>query len=105
MTAVVTAGMFGDCGNQNRPVSSQYIVRFQPSYGVTVTSSEFGISGLFVARQRYDYTKDVGLIASYSDRAIGMHVGPRLHFGPANDPTSSSGVTRSRKYWFITSQR
>jgi hypothetical protein len=58
------------------------------SADVTVTSSEFGLSGLFVARKRYDYTKDVGLIAFFSDRSVGMHVGPRFHFGPRNDATT-----------------
>ncbi len=58
------------------------------SADVTVTSSEFGLSGLFVARRRYDYTKDIGLVAFFSDRSVGMHVGPRLHFGPKNDATT-----------------
>ena len=57
------------------------------SADVTVTSSEFGISGLFVARERYDYTKDIGLIPYLSDRSVGFHVGPRLHFGTPIDPT------------------
>lgn len=57
------------------------------SADVTVTSSEFGISGLFVARRRYDYTKDVGLVAFFSDRGVGMHVGPRVHFGRRIDAT------------------
>ena len=58
------------------------------SADVTVTSSEFGLSGLFVARKRYDYTKDLGLVAYFSDRSVGMHVGPRFHFGPRNDATT-----------------
>jgi len=58
------------------------------SADVTVTSSEFGVSGLFVARQRYDYRKDIGLIAFYNDRGVGFTVGPRVHFGTPNDPTS-----------------
>ncbi len=58
------------------------------SADVTVTSSEFGLSGLFVARRRYDYTKDLGLVAYFSDRSVGLHVGPRLHFGPRNDATT-----------------
>lgn len=53
-----------------------------------MTSSEFGLSGLFVARRRYDYTKDLGLVAYFSDRSVGLHVGPRLHFGPRNDATT-----------------
>jgi hypothetical protein len=58
------------------------------SADVTVTSSEFAISGLFVGRWRYDYTKDVGLITFFSDRGTGLHVGPRLHFGAPNDATT-----------------
>jgi hypothetical protein len=58
------------------------------SADVTVTSSEFAVSGLFVARRRYDYRKDLGLIAYLSDRSGGVHLGPRLHFGAANDATS-----------------
>lgn len=68
------------------------------SADVTVTSSEFGLSGLFVARQRYDYTKDIGLIGFFSDRSAGMHVGPRLHFGPRNDGTTY----RHNLYGFYT---
>lgn len=58
------------------------------SADVTVTSSQFGLSGLFVARRRYDYTKDLGLVGYFSDRSVGLHVGPRLHFGPRNDATT-----------------
>ncbi len=58
------------------------------SADVTVTSSEFGLSGLFVARRRYDYGKDIGLIGYFSDRSVGMHVGPRLHWGEKNDATT-----------------
>jgi len=58
------------------------------SADVTITSSEFGISGLFVARRRYDYRKDIGMIPFYSDRSVGFTVGPRVHFGTANDLTS-----------------
>ncbi len=68
------------------------------SADVTVTSSEFGLSGLFVARRRYDYTKDIGLIGFFSDRGVGMHVGPRLHFGPPNDATTC----RHNLYGFYT---
>lgn len=68
------------------------------SADVTVTSSEFGLSGLFVARKRYDYTKDLGLVAYFSDRSVGVHVGPRFHFGPRNDPTTY----RHNLYGFYT---
>ncbi len=70
------------------------------SADVTVTSSEFGLSGLFVARKRYDYTKDLGLIAFFSDRSVGLHVGPRFHFGPRNDATTY----RHNLYGFYTFQ-
>jgi len=68
------------------------------SADVTVTSSQFGLSGLFVARKRYDYTKDIGLIAFFSDRSVGMHVGPRVHFGPRNDAT----IYRHNLYGYYT---
>ena len=68
------------------------------SADVTVTSSEFGLSGLVVARRRYDYTKDIGLVGYFSDRSVGMHVGPRLHFGPPNDATTY----RHNLYGFYT---
>ncbi len=68
------------------------------SADVTVTSSEFGLSGLFVARKRYDYTKDIGLIGFFSDRSVGMHVGPRFHFGQRNDATTY----RHNVYGFYT---
>ncbi len=46
-----------------------------------VTSTEFGFAALGVVRQRYDYRKDFGIAALYSDRGIGVAVGPRLHWG------------------------
>ena len=68
-----------------RPAQTQVVL---DSADVTVTSSEFAVSGLFVGRRRYDYTKDLGLIAYLSDRSVGMHLGPRWHFGAPNDATS-----------------
>jgi hypothetical protein len=68
-----------------RPPLTQVVL---DSADVTVTSSEFAVSGLFVGRRRYDYTKDLGLIAYLSDRSVGMHLGPRWHFGAANDAAS-----------------
>ncbi|MBI3766866.1 MAG: hypothetical protein HY271_00050 [Deltaproteobacteria bacterium] len=68
------------------------------SADVTVTSSEFGISGLFVARRRYDYRKDVGMVAFYSDRSVGFTIGPRAHFGAPIDATSY----RHNLYGFYT---
>jgi hypothetical protein len=68
-----------------RPPLNQVVL---DSADVTVTSSELSIAGLFVGRRRYDYTRDLGLVAFLNDRMVGMHVGPRLHFGPPNDATS-----------------
>jgi hypothetical protein len=55
---------------------------------VEVSSSEFGISGLFVARRRGDYTMDLGAVPFYNERAIGVNAGPRFHWGTQNDPTT-----------------
>jgi hypothetical protein len=68
------------------------------SADVTVTSSEFGLAALFVARHRYDYTKDIGLVAFFNDRSVGGHLGPRLHFGPKVDTTTY----RHNLYGFYT---
>ena len=54
---------------------------------VEVSSTEFGISGLLVGRQRYDYQKDIGVAGFYTNRSAGVDVGPRLHWGEQNDPT------------------
>ncbi|HKC83912.1 MAG TPA: BamA/TamA family outer membrane protein, partial [bacterium] len=54
---------------------------------VEVSSTEFGISGLLVGRQRYDYRKDIAVAGFYTNRSIGVDVGPRLHWGEPNDPT------------------
>ncbi len=47
----------------------------------TVTSSQFGLATLFVARKRYDYSKDIGLTGFVSSRGAGVEIGPRWHFG------------------------
>ncbi|MFN8641019.1 MAG: hypothetical protein U0802_04930 [Candidatus Binatia bacterium] len=52
---------------------------------VAVTSTEFSIGALAVARLRYDYRKDLGLTAFYTNRGVGFAVGPRLHFGTPVD--------------------
>ncbi len=54
---------------------------------VEVSSTEFGFSGLVVARERYDYHKDIAAAGFYTNRGIGADVGPRLHWGTPNDPT------------------
>ncbi|MBX3024708.1 hypothetical protein KF840_07345 [bacterium] len=55
------------------------------SADVAVTSTEFAIGALALARLRYDYSKDVGLTAFYTNRGIGFAVGPRLHWGEPVD--------------------
>jgi hypothetical protein len=65
--------------------------RFQlvlDSAEVDVSSSEFGLAGLFVARERGDYTKDIAINPYYSERSFGGRIGPRLHFGERNDATT-----------------
>jgi hypothetical protein len=52
---------------------------------VEVSSTEFGLAALFVARRRYDYTKDLALNPYLTERSYGFYVGPRVHFGPQND--------------------
>jgi hypothetical protein len=55
---------------------------------VEVSSTEFGLAALFVARRRYDYTKDLALNPYLTERAYGFHAGPRVHFGARNDPNT-----------------
>ncbi|HJZ96088.1 MAG TPA: hypothetical protein VKE70_06255 [Candidatus Solibacter sp.] len=57
---------------------------------VEVSSTEFGISGLVVARGRYDYRKDFAAAGIYTNRGIGGTFGGRYHWGEQNDPTSYS---------------
>jgi len=40
-----------------------------------------------VGRGRYDYHKDIAAAGFYTNRGIGVDVGPRLHWGEPNDPT------------------
>ncbi|HEY8516997.1 MAG TPA: BamA/TamA family outer membrane protein [Candidatus Binatia bacterium] len=55
---------------------------------VEVSSTEFGLAALFVARRRYDYTKDIAINPYFTERSYGFNVGPRVHFGPRNDPNT-----------------
>jgi hypothetical protein len=57
------------------------------SADVAVTSTEFAIAALAVARLRYDYHKDIALTGFYTNRGIGFAIGPRLHFGDRVDGT------------------
>lgn len=52
---------------------------------VEVSSTEFGLAALFVARKRGDYTKDFAISPYLTERGYGVNAGPRLHFGPRND--------------------
>jgi len=52
---------------------------------VEVSSTEFGLAALFVARRRHDYTRDLALNPYFTERSYGFNVGPRLHFGARND--------------------
>lgn len=52
---------------------------------VEVSSTEFGLAALFVARKRGDYTKDFAFSPYLTERGYGVNAGPRLHFGPRND--------------------
>lgn len=68
------------------------------SADVAVTSTEFAIGALAVARLRYDYRKDVGLTAFYTNRGVGFALGPRLHWGAPIDNSSF----RNNLYAFYT---
>jgi len=70
------------------------------SAAVEVSSTEFGFSGLLVGRYRYDYTKDVAAAGFYTNRSVGIDVGPRLHWGTQNDPT----LYRNNLYLFYDAQ-
>ena len=52
---------------------------------VEVSSTEFGLAALFVARRRGDYTKDFAISPYLTERGYGVNAGPRVHFGPRND--------------------
>jgi outer membrane protein assembly factor BamA len=52
---------------------------------VEVSSTEFSISGLVVGRARYDYQKDLALVAFYTNRGGGFTAGGRYHFGEPVD--------------------
>jgi hypothetical protein len=67
-----------------RPPTPQVVL---DSAEVEVTSTEFGFSGLMVGRARYDYRKDIAAAGFYTNRSVGVDVGPRLHWGARNDPT------------------
>lgn len=67
---------------------------------VEVSSTEFGFSGLVVGRGRYDYRKDIAAAGFYTNRSLGVTVGPRYHWGERNDST----LYRHNLYAFYTAQ-
>lgn len=54
---------------------------------VEISSTEFGLSGLVVARGRYDYRKDLAFAGFYTNRSVGFTTGGRLHWGTPIDAT------------------
>jgi len=73
-----------DRGDNAYPFAPQVVL---DSAEVEVSSSEFGLSALAVARNRYDYRKDLALAGFYTSRSIGFAAGPRVHWGEPIDPT------------------
>ncbi len=55
------------------------------SADVEVSSTEFGVSTLLVARRRYDYRKDLAVAGFVTSRAYGGNFGFQLHGGRAID--------------------
>ena len=70
------------------------------SADVAVTSTEFAIGALAVARLRYDYTKDIGITGFYTNRGVGFALGPRFHWG---EPVDNSRF-HNNAYLFYTFQ-
>jgi len=68
-----------------RPPTPQVVL---DSAEVEVSSTEFGISGLVVGRERYDYRKDLAAAVFYTNRGVGFTSGARWHFGTPIDATS-----------------
>lgn len=79
------------------PPSPQVVI---DSAEVEVTSTEFGFSGLVVGRARYDYRKDIAAAGFYTNRSVGVTVGPRYHWGERNDST----LYRHNLYGFYIAQ-
>ncbi len=55
---------------------------------VEISSTEFGISGLVVGRDRYDYRRDLAAAGFYTNRSIGVTAGARWHWGAPVDATT-----------------
>jgi len=84
-----------DRSNNAWPPRFQVVV---DSADVEVSSTEFGLSALAVARMRYDYRKDLAVAGFYTNRGIGFSTGARLHWGEPVDPTRF----RNNLYAFYT---
>jgi len=67
---------------------------------VEVSSTEFGLSGLAVARARGDYRKDLAVAGVWNNRGLATTVGPRWHGGEAIDPV----FFRHNLYFFYAAQ-
>lgn len=72
-----------DRADNARPPIPQVVL---DSAELEISSTEFGLSGLVVARARHDYHKDVGLAGFFTNRSLGFTIGPRVHFGELIDP-------------------
>jgi hypothetical protein len=57
------------------------------SADIEVSSTEFGFGASAVARVHHEYRRDLALTAFYTNRGVGVAVGPRFHFGTPIDPT------------------
>ncbi|MGH7857975.1 MAG: BamA/TamA family outer membrane protein, partial [Candidatus Binatia bacterium] len=55
------------------------------SADVEVSSTEFGVSTLLVARRRYDYRKDLAAAGFVTSRSLGANTGVQLHGGAPID--------------------
>lgn len=75
---------------ETRRDDNAWLPRFEfliDSADIEVSSTEFGFGATGVARIYQDYRRDIGVTGFYTNRGVGMAVGPRFHFGPAIDPT------------------
>lgn len=75
---------------ETRRDDNAWLPRFEfliDSADLEVSSTEFGFGASGVARVYQDYRRDLALTAVYTNRGVGMAIGPRFHFGQPIDPT------------------
>src|SRR5690606_33034358 len=75
---------------ETRRDDNAWLPRFEfliDSADIEVSSTEFGFGASGVARIHQDYRQDLALTAFYTNRGLGLAVGPRFHFGTPIDPT------------------